>query len=84
MRQTAEFERLKFTEIGLAALEDEIGLAIFEAALQCSEPQLMGLVGQPDKVRSLIASAEETVWRPSGGPRQAAALPARGRCRVSG
>ncbi len=67
MRQTAEFERLKLTEIGLAALEDEIGLAIFEAALQCREPQVMGLVGQPDKVRALIASAEEKSGDPQGG-----------------
>ena len=59
MRQTANFERLKLTEIGLAALEDEVGLAIFETALQCGEPQLMGLVGQQAKVRSLIASPEE-------------------------
>ena len=58
MRQTADFERLKLTEIGLAALEDEIGLGIFEVALQCCEPQLMGLVGQRDKVRSLIEEAE--------------------------
>ncbi len=60
MRQTADFERLKLTEIGLAALEDEIGLAIFETALQCSEPQLMGLLGQPDKVRSLITFSEQS------------------------
>src|ERR1700733_3786584 len=59
MRQTADFERLKLTEIGLATLEDEVGLAICETALQCGEPQLMGLVGQHAKVRSLIASAEE-------------------------
>jgi polyketide synthase PksN len=67
MRQTADFERLKLTEIGLAALEDEVGLAIFEAALQCSEPQVMGLVGQPDKIRSLIAVTEEQFGDAPGG-----------------
>src|SRR5258708_37569348 len=59
MRQTADFERFKLAEIGLSALEDETGLAIFEVALECAEPQLMGLVGQHDKVRSLIESNEE-------------------------
>src|SRR4029079_8039737 len=62
MRQTADFERFKLSEIGLSALEDETGLAIFEMALECAEPQLMGLVGQHDKVRSLIESnAEQSI-----------------------
>jgi acyl transferase domain-containing protein/acyl carrier protein len=72
MRQTADFERRKLTEFGLAALEDDVGLAIFEMALQCSEAQLMGLFGQPDKVRSLIASTEEQSGAPpmAPGPRR--------------
>jgi polyketide synthase PksN len=72
MRQTADIERLKLTEVGLVAVENEIGLAIFEMALQCGEPQLMGLVGQRDKVLSLIASAEDRFEDAQGertGPR---------------
>ena len=67
MGQTADFERLKLTEVGLAAIEDETGLAIFDVALQCGEPQLMGLVGQHEKVRSLIESAEEHSGEPQRG-----------------
>ncbi|MBV9490039.1 MAG: SDR family NAD(P)-dependent oxidoreductase, partial [Verrucomicrobia bacterium] len=58
MRPAAGFEQLKLTKAGLAALEDETGLVIFETALRCDEPQLIGLAGQPGTIRSLISSPE--------------------------
>jgi polyketide synthase PksN len=59
MRQTRDIERIKLTEVGLTALEDDTGFTIFSMALQCHEPQLMGLTGDLDKVRSVIAWAEK-------------------------
>jgi polyketide synthase PksL len=59
MRLDKELEIRKLSELGLRPLEDKQGISIFETALRAGEPEIVGLSGTTETVRTLFLQSED-------------------------
>ena len=58
-----ELEIRRLSELGLQPLEEKQGLSIFETALHAGEPEIVGLSGTTETVRTLLLQSEDNAGR---------------------